>query len=257
MSITRTSSAPLLDRSAKLPIYEQLYLELKNRLGSGYYEKRQFPSLQQACAEFDVSNISVKRAFKRLHQEAFISMSRGRNTVVLSRGPNKKLSSNLDTLLSDINLKELTTSVSIIEHQRCLADDDVREALKCEMGAMVHQTTRLRRLDEAPFSLVRVAVPLHIAKVFNSTRFEQPISSSLLKKFGFELSDVSERISACIASREVSENLEIPDGAPVLKIVRSFLANGRDAIVCTVGYYRSDKYEYGGTRALPPTWQGV
>lgn len=257
MPLNRNGSVGILDRSAKLPIYEQLYLELKRRIHAGYYEKRQFPSRQQVCEEFDISAISVKRALKRLHQEAFISMSPGRNTIVQPLNQKFKLNSNLDTLLTDINLNDLTTSVSTIGHERSVIEADICMILDCDSTTLVDQTTRLRRLDGAPFSLVRVIVPLHIATVFGPGRFEEPISSSLLRKYGFELSDVNERISACIASRDVSKVLEIPDGAPVLKIVRTFLANGKDAIFCTVGYYRSDKYEYGGRRALPASWQGV
>lgn len=257
MTLKQTSSEGILDRSAKLPIYEQLYLELKRRIRTGYYEKRPFPSRRQACDEFEISAISVKRAFNRLHQEAFISMSRGRNTIVQPLQPKSKLNSNLDTLLTDINLNDLTTSVSTIDHSRGTADEDTCAILNCDSATMVDETTRLRRLDDVPFSLVRVIVPMEIAQVFGPGRVEQPISSNLLREYGFELSDVKERISACIASRKVSEVLEIPDGAPVLKMVRTYLANGKDAIFCTIGYYRSDKYEYGGRRALPATWQGV
>lgn len=257
MTLNQNSSIGILDRSAKLPIYEQLYLELKRRIRAGYYENRQFPSRQQACDEFEISAISVKRAFNRLHQEAFISMSRGRKTIVPPLAEKSILNSNLDTLLTDINLNDLTTSIATIGHERSVAEEDVCAILNCDSTTLLDQTTRLRRLDDAPFSLVRVYVPLHIAKEFGPGRFEEPISSSLLRKFGFELSDVKERISACIASGRVSRILEIPDGAPVLKIVRIYLANGKDAIFCTVGYYRSDKYEYGGRRALPATWQGV
>ncbi len=257
MASNQNSSVGILDRSAKLPIYEQLYLELKRRIRAGYYEQRQFPSRRQACDEFEISAISVKRAFKRLHQEAFISMSPGRNTIVQPLEQKPKLNSNLDTLLADINLKDLTTSVSIIGHEQSVADEEVCATLNCDGTTIVDQTTRLRRLDDAPFSVVHVIVPVHIAEVFGTAPFGEPISSDLLRKYGFELSDVSERISACIADRDVSKVLEIPDGAPVLKIVRTYLANGKDALFCTVGYYRSDKYEYGGTRALPASWQGV
>lgn len=257
MDSNQLSSVPVLDRAAKLPIYEQLYLELKSRIRSGYYENRQFPSSHQACIEFGVSTISVKRVYKRLHREALISMSRGRNTIVLPAAQDSKLNSNLDTLLTDINLKDLTTSVFTIGHERCKADEIVCLALNCDRNTIVEQTTRLRRLEDTPFSLVRVAVPLRIARLFGSSRFEQPISSSLLRQYGVELADVSERVSACIASRYVSEILEIPEGAPALKIVRTFFGRGEDALFCTVGHYRSDKYEYGGRRRLPAGWQGA
>lgn len=257
MALKQNTSAGILDRSANLPIYEQLYLELKRRIRAGYYENRQFPSRQQVCEEFEVSSISVKRALRRLHQETLISMSRGRSTTVLPLDQKSKLNSNLDKLLTDINLTELTTSLSTVWHEQGVAEEDVCAILNCERTTLVDQTARLRRLDDVPFSLVRVIVPSHIAKVFGPGRVEQPLSSDLLRKFGFELTDVSERISACIASRKVSEVLELPDGAPVLKIVRTFYSDDKVAIFCTIGYYRSDKYEYGGRRALPASWQGV
>lgn len=256
-SETQVTLTAGLDRAAKVPIYDQIYLELKKRIRMGYYDDRQFPSSNQACAEFNVSTISVRRAFKRLHQEALISMSRGRDTVIRPKHQEKKLNSNLDALLTDINLNEWTTSTTVIDHKRCEADDDVCAALGCAPGSLVEQSTRLREIDGSPFSYVQVAVPIETAKIFGATTFEKPISAELMKQFGFEVLDVEERITACIADREISKYLEIPDGAPVLKILRTFYASTSDAILCTVGYYRSDKYEYGGRRMLPSSWQGV
>ena len=145
----KTNTSPgILDRSSKLPIYEQLYLELKRRIRAGYYESRQFPSRQQACEEFGVSTISVKRALTRLHQEALISMSRGRSTIVQPSVQKSKLNSNLDELLTDINLTELTTSVSTVSHERVLANEEVCAILNCERATLVDETVRLRRLDD-------------------------------------------------------------------------------------------------------------
>jgi len=246
-----------LANNPSIPIYEQVYDELKNRISSGHYEMRPFPSLQQASAEFEVSLIAVKRAFRRLHQEALISMSRGRNTYVRNIDQSKKLNSNFDALLSDINLSQSSTSVTIIEHNLCAASDDVCGALGCQAGTHVEQTQRLRKLDGDPFSLVTIAMLPEIAGVFSTTSFDQPVSADLFRSYGFRITDVHERISACIADRQIQRHLRVPDGAPVLKIVRTFRDEQAKPILCTVGYYRSDKYEYGGRRTLPASWQGV
>lgn len=253
--LKRDQSSQLVDRTSNVPVYEQIYRILKKRILSGYYENSAFPSSVQACAEFGVSRISTKNAFTRLHQEALISMSRGRTTHARSPHDDKKICSDLGSFFSDLERLELGTTVRIIRHESCRADTEIAGALECEPNAEIEKTIKLRSVDRVPFSIVQICVPQHIAKRFETTSFHKPISIELMRSYGIELQNVDERISARIADRAISKSLSVPVGAAVLKIVRVYLSSENTPVISTIGYYRSDRYEHEARRGVEGHWQ--
>lgn len=247
----------VIDRDLKVPVYEQVYSTLKRRILDGYYSENEFPSSRTACAEFGVSRISVKSALVRLHQEGLISMSRGRDTLVVADRAKSKISANLGTLLADLERLELATNVVVLAHKKCPAGSEVANLLSCDSEDLIQQSTRLRTVDGSPFSIVKICVPETIMKKVPVSRFDRPISADLMSSYGIYLHDVKERISACMADREIAEGLDIAFGAPVLKITRAYLSRDAEPVICTLGHYRSDRYEHQTSTGVSADWQVV
>lgn len=250
-----TLSNQSIDRGSKVPIYEQVYTILRDRIRSGFYQNRRFPSTKQACEEFGISRISVKSAFTRLHQEALIVMSRGRETRICSSAEDVKVCSDIGSFFADLERLELATTVRVVRHEKCVPSSEVAAVLGCDPKQEIEKTTRLRSVDGAPFSIVEICVPDPYAKRFAARSFHKPISARLMRGYGIELRYVDERISACIADLNISKALRVPIGAAVLRILRAYLSTDHTPVICTIGYYRSDRYEHEARRGVEAHWE--
>jgi GntR family transcriptional regulator len=73
----------MLHANSKVPLYLQLYHELRNAIEDGAYEVgRKLPSERQLAANYGISRLTARRAVKMLINEGYIQAVQGRGSFV-------------------------------------------------------------------------------------------------------------------------------------------------------------------------------
>jgi|GEM_PF-4780269 len=227
-----------------VPLYEQVYQKLRERILNGFYERMAFPTMSEASCEFDVSRISIRAAYKKLKSDSLIRISRGRRPSVIPAAMRQRIVSDMDDLVDRLEQSHLNTEVRVLKHHTCAAGSELAEALQCEEDTLVEQSIRLTRFDKRKFSLVAVSVPIEISDSFGVQSFAAPMSHSLLKSLDIAPSKITEEITACNADSDVAKHLDVEHGAAVLKVKRVFHTSQLGPIICTIGFFRADRFSY-------------
>src|SRR5262245_16327155 len=78
-----------LDRTAKEPLHEQLYRQIRDELKSGRFSdsSSRLPSSRALATDWKVSRSTVRLAFFKLHAEGYLSSKSGSGTFVANLLP--------------------------------------------------------------------------------------------------------------------------------------------------------------------------
>lgn len=89
----------LIDNKSNAPIYEQIYIQIKNQIMSGdLKEDEPLPSIRNLAKDLRISVITTKRAYDELEREGFIYTIAAKGCFVAPK--------NLE-LLREENLKQM------------------------------------------------------------------------------------------------------------------------------------------------------
>ena len=73
----------ILNNSSMTPIYEQLMTQIKGQIISGdITENQALPSVRELSAEYNISALTVKKAYDKLEEEGFVVTVHGKGTFV-------------------------------------------------------------------------------------------------------------------------------------------------------------------------------
>lgn len=115
----------LINNKSGQPIYDQIYLQIKNQIISGaLQEDEALPSIRNLAKDLHISVITTKRAYDELEREGFIYTVAGKGCFVASRNTE---------LLREENLKKIEDymqKITEIAASCNLGTDELIEMLK-------------------------------------------------------------------------------------------------------------------------------
>ncbi len=236
--------------SSRVPLYYQLENLLREKITSGFFVAGdRLPTESELTTQYSVSRITVRQALSALADEGLIERRQGRGTFVAARRtPQRKsfdgtihLTGSLDELIE----MGLETPVKVLAMNRVEADMHEAEILGLKAGEPIYRLKRLRARDGQPYSLIVNYLPAEIGA--RLTR-EELGSGALLRlletKFGLELRDAKQRITAALADPYVAGLLNVRIGSPLLSIERTVFTMDDRPIEYVHTLYRSDLYGY-------------
>ena len=112
----------LIDNKSGAPIYDQIYLQIKNQIISGELkENEQLPSIRGLAKDLRISFITTKRAYEELEKDGFIYTIQAKGCYVAPK--------NIE-LLREENLKKIEEHIEAIARlaKSCsLSREELRE----------------------------------------------------------------------------------------------------------------------------------
>lgn len=234
-----------LSADARVPLYHQLFLILRNRIyGGGLSAGDLVPGEQELCLEFGISRITAKRALNELADAGLVVRQRGRGTRVVKLAPTQAVTASIEGWLENVSLMGIATRAHVLEFDYRPAGEDIAAALEVEPGAQVQRAVRVRSLDGAPMSYLVTYVPHDVGMAFQRADLDRTPLLSLLERAGIEVASARQTVSATLADAEVAAALSILAGAPLIEVRRVV----RDAADRPVEYirvlYRPDLYHF-------------
>lgn len=231
------------DKGAQ-PLYSQIKQILKDKIENGEYKLGEIiPSEAELQQIFNVSRITVRQAINELVNEGYLSRKRGKGTIVIPQRIEENLS-HIRSFTDEMIARGLKPSTSFAEVSIVKAPKKVALTLNINEGDEVYRIKRIRCADDEPivvfdtYLLRSFDLPLDNSEYYNS------LYELLYKRNGVRVTKAIEYIEAIVASGDIADMLEIEEGSPVLKTVRTGYDSARNPIEYTICFYRGDKYRY-------------
>jgi GntR family transcriptional regulator len=207
------------------------------------------PSERELVQQFGVARMTVRQALDALVSEGLLERVPGRGTFVARAKVDvqARLSSYSEEMRRRGMVPDSRTLLARIES----AGPGVARALEIQQGSRVVHWQRLRLADGTPMCvedayLADSIVPNFLDAPLPDSLYVELARRDLLPTWG------EDSIDAASARPEESELLDIPVGAPVLRIARRAFA-GSIAISVSRSLFRADRYTLWMPLARPST----
>lgn len=243
MKITNKQNRAL-DREAAVPLYHQIFLQLRDEILSG---QRAFGTLvateQELSRNYSVSRITARRALDELAQHHFVARKRRVGTTVIFRPPAKPIEANIDQAVDSLLELGRVTKVKVLQVVKETVTPSIAEALQLKPGSQVVRAVRVRYLDGEPLGYVVSYVLAELSSaVTRSALSELPILA-VIRNAGYRLGKATQIIAAMLADPVMSATLKVEPRAAVLRISRTVFDHAGKPILVTLAHYRSDRYQ--------------
>ncbi|MGP6175258.1 GntR family transcriptional regulator [Corynebacterium sp. A21] len=198
---------------------------------------------------YGVSRITVRRAIGDLVASGRLTRERGKGTFV---APNPLVSRlHLASFSSEMQAQDVFASSQILLSERAATPPPVQEYFGCEAQSQHIHLRRLRLGDGRPYSIDDAWYNADFAPDLLENDVYNSVYSILERSYGLPISDADQIVTAIAADDTTAALLEVPPGAPLLRIVRHSRSGDRPIEWCD-SVYRTDRYHLKTkvTRAL-------
>ena len=232
-----------LEPDLRVPLYQQLFLILRDRVARGMIAPgARVPGENELAAEFGVSRITAKRALNELADAGLVKRERGRGTRVLEQPTAPVVSASIEGWLENVGHMQRTTRISLLEFGYVSAGREVAAALEEEPGAEVQYTERVRSLGETPMSYLVGYVPADIGRHYDADDLRKTALLKLLERAAISVASARQRIGAAMAEPGPAQALGVHVGAPLLQVHRVVRDSNDRPVEYLQALYRPDLY---------------
>lgn len=235
----RRAGATLPDRSSPLPLWAQVYDDLRRRIDAEEFPDT-FPGEIALTEQYEVSRHTIREALRVLRDEGIVRSERGRASTVETA----TFSQNLGTLYSlfrtidDRGVRQH----SVVKRQTVTTNTSVAEKLGLRSNAKLVVIERVRVADGEPLAHDTAWLPWKLAqKLLKSDVAQQGLYDALATDCGIVVDSGRESISASLAPAHIARLLRLPAGVAVHYIERLAFA-GAEPVEWRETYIRGDRF---------------
>ena len=229
-----------LNENSPVPLYYQLENMIREEIEEGKYNPGdKIPSERELSEIVGLSRMTIRKAINNLVEKGILKRKRGQGTFVSE----DKLDSfpELIGFNEHIEMKGMTPSSKVIEHEVINANAEIAEKLNIEVGDEVILTSRLRLADGNPIGFEKSYVPYYICpKLMDLDLSEESIYRTLTNE-GYKPTKGSQEIEAILADEYIANLLGGEVDQAILKNTR-ITYSGETPVEFSYNFYRGDKY---------------
>jgi len=232
---------------ARIPYYVQVAETLRRRIMTDeYMEDSLIPPVPELEKEFNVSNITIRKALETLTQDGLLRRKRGVGTIVQKCEQSLvvfELSGDFRRLVRSI--EDLPVELEVLEIKIVPCPNHVRRMLSYGPEAQVLRVMKIRKHGGKPLSYyVHYLDPALYSKI-KKEKAEQKTFVDLFEELTkTKLTSLKQRIEAVIADIDLSGFLQVRFGLPLFFTENLYLTNDGKPVLLTQNYYRGDKCFY-------------
>ncbi|MFD5516354.1 GntR family transcriptional regulator [Streptomyces sp. NPDC127066] len=237
------------------PLHERIAADLREQINSGDYPSgTAIPSTEQLKTRFDASNATVQKALGVLKREGLI-VGRAGSSVQVREQRRQVMTPALYSApappdrryqwIVEAEKRGQSGSSKLLEVGEVVPPGDVRKALGLGDGERAVLRKQILFLNEEPCELVKSYYPSDLARG-TALMLKKRIrggSPALLAEAGYPPTRTLDRISACSATQEQYQALQLPSDLPVLRTLRVVLSLDDRVIEVTEMAKASHLYE--------------
>jgi len=228
------------------PLYRQIKSLITQSLMSGEWGPgAPIPSEIDLATRFSVSQGTVRKAINELADENLLIRHQGKGTFVASHTESRR-KYYFTRITPDSG--EVTYPVpELLECRRAKADGNLSRVLELEPGASIFVVRRRFRIGTELVELEEVRIPAVLFRGLTALVIEQhhcKLYSMYESEFDVRIIQVHERIKAVMASEEESRLLDLPAGAPLLRVDRVAYTFGDKPVEVRQSLFHTEHFHY-------------
>ena len=194
-----------------------VYLALRDQIMSGRLSDGEtLPTEQRLAESHGVSRVTVRKALNVLADAGLIKRRAGSGTTVCAPADHQRTAMNFNTLMPQlVEMGNKTTArlLSLYETSPDYAD----RAMGWDTPQMVQVATRVRQVDETPFSHLTTMF-LRMRENYSENDLATQPLFSLLERSGVQIVNAHQTVSATLAGPEVALALGVAVGSALLSL---------------------------------------
>lgn len=227
------------------PLYGQIKDLLRQKILDGSYPPHtKLPSESELMAQFDVSRITVRQAIRDLQKEGLVFTLQGKGSFVSKPKAVQDLA-HLQGFREAMGRKGYETYSRLISAREVPADSNVTRAFDWKGPQPVVKIQRVRYLNRAPISLDVSYFPPEIGhRLLEEDLQTRDIFDILENDYALALGAAELVIDATVSDENLSRQLSIEEGSPILRIERMTRTVDGRPIDYEHLFYIGDAYQY-------------
>ncbi|WP_158970194.1 GntR family transcriptional regulator [Chachezhania sediminis] len=235
-----------MDKTAEpdLPRYLAIARDIEADIRAGRLTAgERLPSERDMAKDRQISRMTARQALQHLTNRGFLEAQVGRGTFVRSGAIQQELTTL--TGFSEAMARQGRDSSSIVvEAATRDADPATALALGLPQDGQVHRLTRIRLVDGAPVAIEISEIDARVTPGFfaGADFARQSTYDRLRTEYGIAPTTAEQTLEAAAAEGETAHRLNLPEGAPILRLTRLTRdAEGR-AFEYVRSLYRGDAF---------------
>ena len=230
--------------AAKQPRYAEILTTLRSEIAAGTLQVGDaLPTEAALCVRFGVSRFTVREALRRLQADGMVERVQGAGTRILRDAPATVFVQNYRSV-SELSQYAAETRLNLLKAEPTQLDVDLAERI----GGDVGETWLLLRgqretVDGEVIAFVESFVPKRFVDLApDLARGGGPIYAGLAEADGAAVDRVVQETQALPAPYNVAAALDIPPGAPVLRLLRRYFNANGPLIASFNWHHGGDRY---------------
>ncbi|WP_151446759.1 GntR family transcriptional regulator [Lacisediminimonas profundi] len=237
-----------LQANSPITLYYQLELLLRERIESGELKPGEsLPSENSLAEMFNVSRITVRRAFDRLEEDGLIIRRRGARTILspkislMPKGERPRGDfRGFEDELHDLGIRP---NAAILEVSEGAPPSFIASLLDLPPGAEAVRIRRLGRAGEQPLWIESRYFPLDVGRELVKADLGKGSILTLINQVGYQVAEVEMHLQAVIATPRQSQLLAISSNDALLLHQSVSRTEDRRVIQVARVYLRGDLYK--------------
>jgi GntR family transcriptional regulator len=242
----RMNAHPSTDSGGELPLYQEVKQLLTQCLAAGEWQAGvALPSETGLAQRYRVSIGTLRKAIDELVAERILVRHQGRGTFVASHNARRMLFHFFHIVPAGGGKEEPQTE--LLSFKRARADADSATRLNILRGAPVLHIRNLLHLGNGPVVLDEITLPAERFPGLSEKMFRErdsTIYQLYQERYGINVVRSAERLSAALADRSSAKLLDVPAGAPLLRIRRTALTYHSVPVELRISLVNTAAHEY-------------
>lgn len=241
-----TNGNRVLERESAggLPLYRQVYLLLKERIGSEWPVGTRLSPEPILARNLGVSRPTLRHALRLAQSEGLLVRKMGRGTFIEGGGAvtSQKVTGSFTHLL------RFDKRVTVEVLPPSLRGDLLPEIAIRTQALGLADAERVRRrvlLEGSPLAYMENFVGAKVLRRLDFKRLQRtPLVALVETILKTKIAKAQEEIEAAIATPYLAEILEIAPGTPVLRVQRLYFQKDGKVVDYGICWYRADRYRF-------------
>lgn len=233
-----------IDHNSSVPLHVQVEDLLRKLIEEPEYQNgKLLPNEIHIAQKLGISRSTVRQAANKLVYERLLVRKKGVGTQVAKNNITTKLNK-WTSFTHEMDEKGVVFTNYSVKISMVVPDRQIQELFKVEKGVKVLKLERLKGLDQ-------VGPIVHFISYFHprigltpNDDFSKPLYEMLEKEHHVIAAVSKEGISAILADKKISNQLNVNVGDPILFRKRVVCDPGGRPLEYNMGYYRADQFTY-------------
>ncbi len=199
--------------------HDAVYKDLRKKILNGTYASRSaIESEEVLCKRYEVSRPTLRKALDALKRDGMVHSRQGAGIFV--NPPEFFVDNNLTTLSERFAAQNIKVTSKVLFYETVPAGD---YAEQFQIGAddqLIHYR-RLRLVKGRPHAIEDTYMPVYLFPEFSREVLRGSIIHYIEDECGYSISHVNKRVSAIVADGDIPAALDVPVGAPLLRVYHS------------------------------------